>query len=154
MADYMHFSLRLNRDVPEHNKIIKFLDEMDPGRYKSKTSFLADALFFYIQCIEDGSLEKLKDRKFRERNTDYVTRDELDSRLEGLSDSIEKKIYKEIISAFAKAPISVSLHETQNMENKDSLEETGRETAATLEDDLGQYAGVMDSIMSWSSDEP
>ena len=154
MADYMHFSLRLNRDVAEHNKIIKFLDEMDPSKYRSKTSFLADAVFFYIQCIEDGSLEKLKDRKFRERNTDYVTRDELDSRLDGLSDSIEKKIYKEIISVYAKAPIHAAMPETQNMDNKDSLEETGRDAETTLEDDLGKYAGVMDSIMSWSSDDP
>ena len=44
MADYMHFSLRLNRELPEHYKIIKFLDEMDPKKYKSKTKFLADAL--------------------------------------------------------------------------------------------------------------
>ena len=110
--------------------------------------------FEIIQCIEDGSLEKLKDRKFRERNTDYVTRDELDSRLDGLSDSIEKKIYKEIISVYAKAPIQAAMPETQNMDNKDSLEETGRDAETTLEDDLGKYAGVMDSIMSWSSDDP
>ena len=80
MADYMHFSLRLNRDIPEHKRIIKFLDEMDPGKYKSKTAFLASAISFYIACIEDGSLEKLEDRKFREHATDYVTRDEFNAR--------------------------------------------------------------------------
>ncbi len=152
MADYMHFSLRLNRDVPEHNKIIKFLDEMDPSKYKSKTSFLADAALFYIQCIEDGSLEKLKDRKFRERTTDFVTRDEFESRLEGLTDSIEKKIYKEIISAYVKAPF-LPMPETQNADNKGSLYQAEEGKCTSLEDNLGKYEGVMDSIMSWSSDD-
>lgn len=81
MADYMHFSLRLNRELPEHYKIIKFLDEMDPKKYKSKTKFLADALYFYIQCIENGSLEKLKNPHFWENSAEFVTRGEFDSRL-------------------------------------------------------------------------
>lgn len=154
MADYMHFSLRLNRDVPEQNKIIKFLDEMDPSKYKSKTSFMADAVFFYIQCIEDGSLEKLKDRKFRERTTDYVTRDEFDKRLEGLSDLIEKKIYKEIISACIKAPVPIAMPEVKNDEYQNSINHgVAAKSEEKLEDNLGQYAGVMESIMSWSSDE-
>lgn len=149
MADYMHFSLRLNRDIPEHKRIIKFLDEMDPGKYKSKTAFLASAISFYIACIEDGSLEKLEDRKFREHATDYVTRDEFNARFEGLSDSIEKKIYREIISAYIKTPISASAVEPENQ--KDASGYGADDT--TLEKDLEQYAGVMDSIMSWSSDD-
>ena len=39
MADYMHFSLRLNRELPEHYKIIKFLDEMDPKNISRRPNF-------------------------------------------------------------------------------------------------------------------
>ena len=116
MADYMHFSLRLNRELPEHYKIIKFLDEMDPKKYKSKTKFLADALYFYIQCIENGSLEKLKNPYFWENSAEFVTRGEFDSRLEGLSDSIEKKIYKEIMSLYVTIPAQASMPEISKEE--------------------------------------
>lgn len=153
MADYMHFSLRLNRELPEHYKIIKFLDEMDPKKYKSKTKFLADALYFYIQCIENGSLEKLKNPHFWESSAEFVTRGEFDSRLEGLSDSIEKKIYKEIMSLYVTIPAQASMPEISKEEYKDSPVQNDGGAETTLEDNLGQYAGVMDSIMSWSSDD-
>lgn len=153
MADYMHFSLRLNRELPEHYKIIKFLDEMDPKKYKSKTKFLADALYFYIQCIENGSLEKLKNPHFWENSAEFVTRGEFDSRLEGLSDSIEKKIYKEIMSLYVTMPAQASMSEISKEEYKDSPVQNDGGAETTLEDNLGQYAGVMDSIMSWSSDD-
>ena len=153
MADYMHFSLRLNRELPEHYKIIKFLDEMDPKKYKSKTKFLADALYFYIQCIENGSLEKLKNPYFWENSAEFVTRGEFDSRLEGLSDSIEKKIYKEIMSLYVTIPAQASMPEISKEEYKDSPVQNDGGTETTLGDNLGQYAGVMDSIMSWSSDD-
>ena len=153
MADYMHFSLRLNRELPEHYKIIKFLDEMDPKKYKSKTKFLADALYFYIQCIENGSLEKLKNPHFWENSAEFVTRGEFDSRLEGLSDSIEKKIYKEIMSLYVTIPAQASMPEISKEEYEDSPVQNDGGAETTLEDNLGQYAGVMDSIMSWSSDD-
>ena len=153
MADYMHFSLRLNRELPEHYKIIKFLDEMDPKKYKSKTKFLADALYFYIQCIENGSLEKLKNPHFWESSSEFVTRGEFDSWLEGLSDSIEKKIYKEIMSLYVTMPAQASMSEISKEEYKDSPVQNDGGAETTLEDNLGQYAGVMDSIMSWSSDD-
>lgn len=152
MADYMHFSLRLNRELPDHYKIIKFLDEMDPKKYKSKTKFLADALYFYIQCIENGLLEKLKNPHFWENSSEFVTRGEFDSRLEGLSDSIEKKIYKEIMSLYVTIPAQASMPEISKEEYKDFPVQNDGGTETTLEDNLGQYAGVMDSIMSWSSD--
>ena len=153
MADYLNFTLRLNRKLPKHYKIIKFLDEMDPKKYKSKNSFLVDALNFYIQCIEDGLMEKLKDRHFLESSAEFITRGEFDSRLEGLSDSIEKKIYKEIMSVYVNAPVQGLPSAVPVEENKESLNNQDTVTETTLEDDLGKYAGIMDSIMSWSSDD-
>lgn len=139
MADYMHFSLRLNRDLPEHRRIIKFLDEMDTSKYKSKTSFLVDAIAFYIDCIEDGSLEKLKDVRFRQFSNEYVTKDEFEERMRNLSSDIENKIYREILSAYIGKTV-VAPHEEQVKEE-------------SMEEDLSQYAEVMDNVMSWSGDD-
>lgn len=146
----MHFSLRLSRDNPEHQKVIQFLDEMDVKKYKSKTNFIAQAIFFYIECIEDGSLEKLKDKNFRQFSMDYVSREELNEKLKNISDTIEKKVYKEILSVVMGNTTRV-IQENIPAKQESDVAEDSDET--TLAEDLSKYSGVMDSVLSWSEDE-
>jgi hypothetical protein len=151
MGDFMHFSLRLNRNTPKHRKIIQFLDEMDVKKYKSKTNFLADAVLFYIECIEDGTLETVRDKNFRQFSQEYVTRGEFNKRLESMSDSIEKRIYKEILATYINSPVKTApvQHESERQEPVSETEDNGEETLA---ESLSQYAGIMDSVMSWSEE--
>jgi hypothetical protein len=151
MGDFMHFSLRLNRNTPKHRKIIQFLDEMDVKKYKSKTNFLADAVLFYIECIEDGTLETVRDKNFRQFSQEYVTRGEFNKRLESMSDSIEKRIYKEILATYINSPVKTApvQHESERQEPVSETEDNGGETLA---ESLSQYAGIMDSVMSWSEE--
>ena len=146
----MHISVRLNRENPKHKKIIKFLDEMDLKKYKSKISFLVEAMSFYIECIEDGSLESVKDRNFRQFSKDYVTREEFNERLNSLSDALEKKIYKEILSSYLRQPIVSSLEEKMESKPDTSLDDSAIEES--LAENLSKFSGVMDSVMSWSDD--
>lgn len=149
MGDFMHFSFRLNRNTPKHRKIIKFLDEMDVKKYKSKTNFLADAVLFYIECIEDGTLEKVRDKNFRQFSRDYVTRDEFNERLKLLADSIEKKIYKDLLSSYMGSPEKkVYLPDEEVSHESESGDSGGGNNSLT--DDLSKYAGIMDTVMSWS----
>lgn len=149
MGDGMHFSLRLSRDNPEHRKVIQFLDEMDVKKYKSKTNFIAQAVSFYIECIEDGSLEKLKDKNFRKFSMDYVSREELNEKLKNISDTIEKKVYKEIISVVMGSTTRVVQEAVPVRQEPDATEESNDNT---LVQDLSKYSGVMDSVLSWSED--
>ena len=146
----MHFSVRLNRENPKHGKILKFLDEMDLKKYKSKISFLVEAMLFYIECIEDGSLENVKDRNFRKFSKDFVTRDEFNEKFNSLSDVLEKKIYKEILSSYLRHTAAPSLEE--NVENKAESSLDGCAIEESLAENLSRYQGVMDSVMSWSDD--
>ena len=150
MGDGIHFSLRLSRDNPEHRKVIQFLDEMDVKKYKSKTNFIAQAMVFYIECIEDGSLEKLKDKNFRQFSMDYVSREELNEKLKNISDTIEKKVYKEILSAVMGSTTRV-VQENIPANQEPDVAEDGDET--TLAENLSKYSGVMESVLSWSEDE-
>lgn len=147
----MHFSLRLNRDVPNHNKIIKFFDEMDLSKYKSKTSFLTDAVSFYIECIEDGTLERIKDKKFRRYSQEYVTRDEFNERIDNLADSIENKVFKEILSTYLGGVPSGTVQLQKTEELPESEEDT--DSGESLAESLTKYSGVMESVLSWSDDD-
>ena len=150
MGDYVHFSVRMNRENPKHRKIIKFLDEMDLKKYKSKINFLVEAMSFYIECIEDGSLENVKDKNFRQFSKDYVTRDEFNERLNGLSAVLEKKIYKELLSSYIRQPEQISAGESTGDKDSASPDDFGEKES--LAENLSRYAGVMDSVMSWSDD--
>lgn len=149
MRDCVHFSLRLSRVNPEQKKTIQFLDEMDVKKYKSKTNFIVQAVNFYIECIEDGSLEKLKDKNFRQFSTDYVSREELNEKLKNISDNIEKKVYKEILSAVMGSTTRVVQETVPVMQEHDAAEESNDNT---LVQDLSKYSGIMDSVLSWSED--
>ncbi len=150
MGDYVHISVRLNRENAKHKKIIKFLDEMDLKKYKSKINFLVEAMSFYIECIEDGSLENVRDRNFRQYSRDFVTRDEFNERLNGITDALEKKIYKEFLSSYIKPQEQVTAVESRsNEKNITPVIPAGDESLA---ENLSRYSGVMDSVMSWSDD--
>ena len=146
----MHISVRLNRENLKHKKIIKFLDEMDLKKYKSKINFLVEAMSFYIECIEDGSIENVRDRNFRQFSKDYVTREEFNERLNSLSDALEKKIYKEILSSYLRQPVVSSLGEKLESKADTSLDNPVVEES--LAENLSRYSGVMDSVLSWSDD--
>jgi hypothetical protein len=124
---------------------------MDVKKYKSKTNFLADAVLFYIECIEDGTLETVRDKNFRQFSQEYVTRGEFNKRLESMSDSIEKRIYKEILATYINSPVKTApvQHESERQEPVSETEDNGEETLA---ESLSQYAGIMDSVMSWSEE--
>ena len=49
------YTVRLNPTLPEHVKIRNYLDDLDVRLFKSKNSFILDAINYYIDAVEDGS---------------------------------------------------------------------------------------------------
>lgn len=71
-------NFRLNIDNPQHMKIAKVINNLNPDIYKSKNKYIADALEFFIdnygsdaftlnKAVEDNSFIKKKD--FNEMRT-------------------------------------------------------------------------------------
>ena len=68
MADYKTFTLRLNYDDPEHDKIIAAFDGLDKSRFSTKTKFIICALNHYIDYLNMTDAEELfKDRLSTDR---------------------------------------------------------------------------------------
>lgn len=94
----IQYSFRLNLNYPEHLMIHKALMNLDDNLYRSKSTFIIDALDKYVKGISPEVLiEALSDR-------DYITRAEFEE--------LQNKMKEQIISTVTK---SVTREVTKNM---------------------------------------
>lgn len=68
MSDVHRLTIRLNPHDDKERSIISFLDSLDSKKYKSKNSFVIEALEHYISYLSGGSNKLLDDIRqiFRE----------------------------------------------------------------------------------------
>ena len=83
-------AFRLNLNIPEHQLIYRTLSNLDHDMYKSKSSFIIDALEKYIKGITPEMLLGINE----DRN--YITRDEIDAIKEELREELTKSISQEV----------------------------------------------------------
>jgi hypothetical protein len=145
VADYKKFSLRLDYDNPEHDKIITALDNLDKKRYRSKTQFIISAVNHYIDFlnIADGE-ELLKERRSRLEEV-FVTRKEFENQISIVRAEIKAELYENMVS------MSGRIGEVKKRDTDSSVAEF--EVKKESCPDLSQFSGIMDSVMSWSEDE-
>jgi hypothetical protein len=145
VADYKKFSLRLDYDNPEHDKIITALDNLDKKRYRSKTQFIISAVNHYIDFlnIADGE-ELLKERRSRLEEV-FVTRKEFENQISIVRAEIKAELYENMVS------MSGRIGEVKKRDTDSSAAEF--EVKEESCPDLSQFSGIMDSVMSWSEDE-
>lgn len=83
-------TFRLNLNIPDHQLIYRTLSNLDPDMYKSKSSFIIDALEKYIRGITPEMLLGINE----DRN--YITRDEIEDIKEELRTELTKSISKDV----------------------------------------------------------
>lgn len=52
----VYHNFRLNKSIPEHMKINDYLNSLNKDYYKSKNQFIAEALLYYIDALENGKV--------------------------------------------------------------------------------------------------
>lgn len=52
----VYHNFRLSKKLPEHMKINDYLNSLNKEYYKSKNQFIAEALLYYIDALENGKL--------------------------------------------------------------------------------------------------
>lgn len=52
----VYHNFRLSRTTPEHIRINNFLENLNKEYYKSKNQFIAEALLYYIDALENGKI--------------------------------------------------------------------------------------------------
>ena len=90
-------AFRLNLNIPEHQLIYRTLSNLDHDMYKSKSSFIIDALEKYIKGITPEMLMGVSEDK------NYITRDEIEAIKEELTRSISQDVTRSMYSGFAAA---------------------------------------------------
>jgi hypothetical protein len=142
----MKFSLRLDYDNPEHDKIITALDNLDKKRHKTKTHFVIKALTHYIDYLNLADGEELLKARMSNLEEFVVTRKEFENQISVIRAELKAELYEDIVSMVGK----VGAVNAGDIGGSDA-EFNGQEESS-LDTDLSKYAGIMDSVMSWSEE--
>jgi hypothetical protein len=142
----MKFSLRLDYDNPEHDKIITALENLDKKQHKTKTQFIINALTHYIdyQNLVDG--EELIKARMSNLEELVVTRREFENQISIIRAELKAELYEDIVSMVGKVG-AVNAGDIGGSDAKFNGQEE-----SSLDTDLSKYAGIMDSVMSWSEE--
>ena len=119
-------SVRMNVTNPQHVRIAKVLNELNPDFYKSKNQFVIEALEFYI---DNYGSEAFTGKK-QESDNEYISRKEFDQLKKDLKNEIIVEAKNEIIRALgsivmapaAKQPIMLQVPE-DSRNGKDTVDE-------------------------------
>lgn len=81
----IYHNFRLSKTVPDHMKINDYLNSLNKEYYKSKNQFIAEALLYYIDALENGKL-------YEESNTNAVWKQIREEAIKDMVPIIEKKV--------------------------------------------------------------
>lgn len=81
----IYHNFRLSKAVPNHMKINDYLNSLNKEYYKSKNQFIAEALLYYIDALENGKL-------YEESNTNAAWEQIREEAIKDMVPIIEKKV--------------------------------------------------------------
>ena len=121
--DGFYHTLRLSRRNPNHIKIHQILADLDKSVYKSQNQFIADAIEFYINALEDDTITN-SGREKREEN--FITKADLQK--------IRETIKMELMSEVNKQMLSILGSFTGNLARNINIGETEKEDGFNADD--------------------
>lgn len=110
-------AFRLNLSIPEHELIYRTLSNLDHDLYKSKSSFIIDALEKYIKGITPEMLMGVyEDRKFITREDINELKAELREELtRTITKDVTRNMYSGFAAAFINGPSDVAVDKSEVM---------------------------------------
>lgn len=159
------FTCRMSYDDEEHVKIMQTLDDLNTGVYKSVNRFMIEALKYYINAINDGTLTNAE----ANRKKDYVTRNEIaemmlqfDEKLKEAKEEVKSSLYEELFKLLTGTLIAANSSYSQKSVTDSQLQQSGegegnneeqsQNKTEDISDQLSQYDNVLSQVMSWGDE--
>jgi hypothetical protein len=120
-------NLRLNLDNPQHQKINKVLQDLNPNIFKSKNRFLADAVEMYIDSFEKEDLTKEESKKKAQRQ-EYISREDLEEIKKEIRYELLTEVRNEVIKLLGGVVAGMQVSHGIPVANSIKQEVTGDET--------------------------
>ena len=143
--DIMRLTFRLNQRVPEQARIIRILKDLNSEYHTTMTSFIIEAITFYIDNIPDHLVTNAGKASSENQRKSFVTEEALEKRLDQYDQALKRWLLDCFVSFSAGAnriPSPVS--------NAHSF--PGEEDTAPKEYDLTDYPDIMKDINAWGED--
>ena len=135
--DGFYHTLRLSRRNPTHIKIHQILADLDKSVYKSQNQFIADAVEYYINALENDFITN-DDREKREEN--FVTKSDIQKMKEDIKNEILSEVNKQMLSVLGSFTGNLVRSSNQNeTEQKDEF--SADDTLLGLAEMWGNMAG-------------
>lgn len=125
-------NLRLNLDNPQHQKINKVLQDLNPDIFKSKNRFLADAVEMYIDSFEKEDLTKEENRKKAQRQ-EYISREDLEEIKNEIRYELLTEVRNEVIKLLGGVVAGMQVGQGTPVANSIKQEVTEDEVDETME---------------------
>jgi hypothetical protein len=120
-------NLRLNLDNPQHQKINKVLQDLNPDIFKSKNRFLVDAVEMYIDSFEKEDLTQEERRKKAQRQ-EYISREDLEEIKKEIGYELLTEVRNEVIKLLGGVVAGMQMGQGISFANSIKQEVTGDET--------------------------
>ncbi len=135
-------NLRLNLDNPQHQKINKVLQDLNPDIFKSKNRFLVDAVEMYIDSFEKEDLTQEERRKKAQRQ-EYISREDLEEIKKEIGYELLTEVRNEVIKLLGGVVAGMHMGQGISVANSIKQEVTG--------DEMDEVDETMEKLaLSWS----
>lgn len=106
----VYHNFRLSKTIPEHVKINEYLSSLNKEYYKSKNQFIAEALLYYIDALENGKL-------YEEDNTNVIWQQIREEAIKDIVPIIEKKVMNMLGNFMGGMNSSISVTKTNESDD-------------------------------------
>ena len=93
--EVMRIPIRFNLEVPEHARLVSVLRNLNKTRYSTMSSFIIEALTYYVRVLANDPEEGKDFRIGSERA--FVTKQELDLRLSSFEKEMRLYLFESIV---------------------------------------------------------
>lgn len=138
--EVMRIPIRFNLEVPEHARLVSVLRNLNKTRYSTMSSFIIEALSYYVRVLANDPEEGKDFRIGSERA--FVTKQELDLRLSSFEKEMRLYLFESIVPLILGGSGGTGFGQviSDRGKNADQHDETV---------DLAGDPKIMESISSW-----
>lgn len=106
----VYHNFRLSKTLPDHVKINDYLSSLNKEYYKSENQFIAEALLYYIDALENGKL-------YEEDNTNVAWKQIREEAIKDIVPIIEKKVMSMLGNFMGGMSGSISISNTNESDD-------------------------------------
>ena len=141
--DIMRITLRFNQKIPEQARIIGILKDLNKEYHTTMTSFVIEAITYYIDNIPAEAITNAGKAAAEKRDAELMTRGDVENRLDLYDQALKRWLLESFIPTLLGGIMRPSL-----VSGSPSFPREGQKPQEKV--DLTEYPEIMKDVLAWS----